>query len=132
MTVATSAFDRLFAAAGLGPLLDQFGVACTFVPRSGPARAVVAVIEYVREEDRQGEAQEHQKERCWITVFRNEAAARGGIAVIQRGDAFEGPEDTTSTRWSFAGQVRSRSAEAWDLLFERVRPTRVGPRTGGG
>lgn len=128
MSGATSQFDRQFAASGLGPLLDQFGVDCTFVPKSGPARTVTAIIDPVRDDDEQREVQGLQKERVWVTVSRDLAGSRGGIAVVQRGDGLEGPDDTAVTRWSFAGQVRNRTAEAWDLAFERVRPARVGPR----
>jgi hypothetical protein len=120
--------DRLFAATGMPLLLQQHGVPVTFIPAGGAPRTVIAILDYVRQEDQQAEGQEIDQEELWITVRRDPNAPEGGIDAIGMGDAIEREEDDAESRWSWQQRVRDATAGLWDLLFARKRPRRIGSR----
>jgi len=109
-------------------LLAQHGVPVTFIPAAGPPRTVTAILDYIREENRETEGQEIEQEELWVTVLRDADADEGGIEAIAIGDAIEREEDDAESRWSWQQRVRNETADLWDLLFARKRPRRIGGR----
>ncbi len=124
----SSRFDDLFAAAGIPPLMEQFGISASYRPVEGLGRTITVGCSEDEPGDQQDETTERRYERLWVFCRRS---ATLGIDDPQHGDAFlRDKVDDDTTPWGFQGEVRNVTAGSWELLFARLRPRRYGPRAG--
>lgn len=123
-----SQFDNLFAAAGLPHLLEQFGVACAYLPKpraNQSPRDIRAICRYEEPAAEEEDTGDRQKELLWVSCRRDCSA---GIDAPALGDALlRHGVDAADSPWSFQGEVRNESPGSWELLFARNRPRRYGP-----
>jgi hypothetical protein len=121
-----SLHERLFARSGMPLLLRQFGIPVVCFPRPDVRRHFAAICVPIEGSDTASQFREDNKERMWVSCPKRYAdgmaAATLGMALQRLG------VDDAGEKWSWSGEVRNETTEGWDLLFERVRPQRYGPK----
>jgi hypothetical protein len=107
--------------------VDDFAETCTYIPKDGDSRSIVAVVE---EDAQQPEEMNTASLLGVIRVFVSRDSSTG-IDAPQLGDKFWREADGTAPEkaYSFSGVVDESddaTATAWTLLFTRKRPYEVG------
>jgi hypothetical protein len=105
--------------------VNHFGESGTYTTKGGSGATVQATCLLRELQDSQEEIVDRDQEELEVSVCKNAACARGGVATPGDGDTYMRPGD--SIPWSFQRIVGETSGE-WLLLFARRRPKRYGPR----
>jgi hypothetical protein len=109
---------------------DFFGVTASYDPKNGVARNVNGRGVFAKDEDVVfGGVVTTEAEVLWWTCCKDPTCDAGGIDSPQLGEMLvRDGLDQPNNPWAFAGQIRNETAGGWDLLFQRNRVRRYGPK----
>ena len=103
-------------------ITDDFAETCTYTPKDGAARSVVAVVDEDGQDDDQGNG-------LWRVEILNVWVSRDpdtGIATPQLGDGIVREDDDADKGYAFSGIKSDADQFAWTLQFTRKTPLERG------
>jgi hypothetical protein len=106
---------------------DHFGETVTFIPREGGAESRIDVHIDFEQSQPDTPLGTDDEERMWVRICTSETCARGGVAVLNKGDVIQRDGDPPELGYRFTGEIRAERYGERECLFKRRRPNRYGP-----